>query len=147
MTQNPYQPPSAEVADRLSSAPPVRPRQVGVATALLWISLALGVPTMYLTMARDTDTGFQPLFIALIVILFAIAAFVNVQVHRGRNWARIVVLIMTILSAMVLLFPGEEAVPPGVLENVLNVASLLLEIAAAYLLYSHPGKLWFRPRD
>jgi presenilin-like A22 family membrane protease len=148
MSENPYQPPNAHVADKPSTAAPrVRPRQVSTATTLLWISLALGVPSLYLATARDTDTGFLPLLIGMYVFLFAISAFVIVKVYRGRNWARVLLLVMVILSAVVLLFPGEEATPPAALEYVLNVASLVVEIAAVYLLLSHPGKTWFQQAE
>jgi hypothetical protein len=145
MSERPYTPPASRVADRPEASPPFpRPKQVTVAVSLLWVSLALDIPVWFLAAARDQEMlNAGPL--AFVVVLFAIQVTLYVFTYRGRNWARIGVLILFVLDGLVFLIPNPK--PPGVLENTLDVVGLVMTLIALYLLFSRPGALWFRPRE
>jgi hypothetical protein len=143
MTRGPYAPPSARVADRAIENIP-RPRQVTIAVALLWVSLVLGLPTWVLSASRDPETAFHPAFIVFMAIVFLLSAALNILIHRGRNWARILLLVLVVIAGALLLVPVDEPVPAGVLENTLTAVSLALDAVALYLLFTPPGASWYR---
>jgi hypothetical protein len=142
MSLSPYTPPKSDVAAAESQPLPC-PSQVNIAVALLWIGWGLGLPIWYLSAVRDPATGFLPWMIAFTGTLFILSAALNVMVSRGRNWARIVVLVLVALSAIMILFPVDES---SALEEVLTGLSVVLEGYAVYLLFTNPGKLWYQAR-
>ncbi len=143
MTRGPYAPPTSRVADRAIETVP-RPRQVTIAVALLWVSLALGVPAWHLSASRDPETASHPAFIVFTAIVLVLSVTLNVLIYRGRNWARILLLVLFVIAGALLLVPVDEPVPAGVLENTLNAGTLVLEAVALYLLFTRPGASWFR---
>ena len=144
MHKSPYAPPAAHVAD-----PPqvlfsiARPKQVVVAVGLLWLGLAVSIPVVSLGFTHDLDADILPILVILTALAFAFSAFLNVLIYRGRNWARIVSLVLYLLSGLAIFIPVDESVASDRLEDVLNSLVYLLEGGALYLLFSMPGKLWF----
>ena len=143
MPQGPYTPPTARVEDQAIDAGP-RPRQVIIAVALLWASFILGIPSWYLAAQREPEIMLHPVMIAFSAIVFFFCAAVNVYIYHGRNWARIVLLVLIALSVLLLLMPAEETVPASPAENLLTTIGLVLDVIAVYLLYAQPGGSWFR---
>jgi len=144
MSQNPYAPPNAPLADAPEAPPPLpRPVQVRWAVALLSVSLALSVPSTYLQYLRGPRVLADQVALAVTLMLLVLLAWVYVRIYRGRNWARIVWLVLFVLGVASYFFP-EVGVRPGAAERGLKLVSLLLELVALYLLFSKPGTLWFR---
>jgi hypothetical protein len=123
-----------------------RPKQVDRAVMLLWLSLALAVPLIYLEGARDPQTWLHPAALIFMAVIFAIAAALNVLIYKGHNWARIVVLIFYVIGLISLLASSDEPVPAGAAEHALNVLTLVIDSIALYLLFTPPGSQWFRKR-
>lgn len=57
---------------------------------LLWVSYALGIADVLLSPDfRDMLSPVREIMLTLAVLLFTFAAWVNVKILEGRNWARI----------------------------------------------------------
>lgn len=142
--KSPYAPPASHVAD-----PPqvlfsiARPKQVVVAVGLLWLGLAVSIPVVSLGFNHDLDADILPILVILTALTFAFSALLNVLIYRGRNWARMVSLVLYLLSGLAIFIPVDESVASDLLEDVLNSLVYLLDGGALYLLFSMPGKLWF----
>jgi hypothetical protein len=142
MPKNPYAPPSADVADLPRPEPTrARPKQVAFATLLLWIGLVLSLPGLYLAASRSED-GFHPVVMGVSGAMYVFAAVLNVLIYRGYNWARIVTLILTLISLPMYFL--DEPIPLSATETALNLVVLLLEVVALYLIFTNPGALWFK---
>src|SRR5262245_21125810 len=105
MSDNPYAPPKAVVSDA-PELPRVRSRAVKIAVALLWIELALVLVGWVL--ASDITVGtleaeYKFLTDVFMVIMVAVSVWINIKVWQGRNWARIVALVLTVLALPTLL--------------------------------------------
>lgn len=145
MSENPYTPPGAPVNDPREDVPPVpRPREVVIAVRLLWVSLIAGIPVSI----RDfqdgppaDDGGFLLMFT---FALYAISVLMIVFIGRGRNWARIALLVFNILNLLsfLLAFAELRKYPTG--EFAILLIVLGLDLAALYLLYTRAGSPWFR---
>jgi hypothetical protein len=68
----------------------------------------------------------------------------NVAMWRGRNWARIVFLILSVISVVGFVLELWETLSSTVIEIALTVASTALDVVVSYLLFTKPGALWFR---
>lgn len=144
MTQDPrYSPPTAAVADPPS---PGVPQRVRAAVRLLWISMALAVPACIFSLMRGPEDASVAVGAIIYVVLFAINAWINLMIYRGRNWARIVTFVFLLIGAYYMAVPVEEPVPAGVVEWLLNAVCMALEAVAVYWLFTQPGAAWFARR-
>ena len=144
MTHNPYSAPRSAVTDT-PLPPKERPRVVVIAVALLWTEVALGLLNSLLDweyLNADTPAAFvlivQGVFVALSVLI-------NVMIWRGRNWARIVALVLTILGVAGYAPQIGADFARAPLMAVLGMVELLLDIIALYLVFV-PGRQWFARR-
>jgi hypothetical protein len=72
---------------------------------------------------------------------------VIVFLGRGRNWARIVLLVLVLISFLSFLGTMGEMLSHPAIEIVLNVVTLAIDAVAVYLVFTKPGALWFRRAD
>ena len=156
---NPYTPPKAGVSgadsDPNAELPASRPAAVNIALFLLGVDIllaAIGVADVLTTVEQSAMTA-----AALIGgIDIAVTALLCVFVAGGRNWARIVILALWILSLVSLLtgfyLASLDRLPAGARfdtswSNILwMVTPNLLTLAIVILLFG-PGRNWFRKRE
>jgi len=151
---NPYTPPAATVGDVEVPELRERPAAVIVAIILIGIYILMGLSShvralhVYLT-ANRMDLivlGFQMAkWLLLLVICF--------QFWRGRNWARILLLVMTgfALLAVFVQYWSSSNIPAGVkyqpdpMGYVWMLLPSLIYLTASFLVFV-PGRAWFRRR-
>ena len=143
----------ASAPDQASASSSGRPpRAVVQAVWLLWISLAVGLVELALSMnpflkpaevqpeAHMTAFG---VFASITLIGTAYLVVVH-HVRKGRNWARITVLVLVALGIIESLVARREL---EFIPFMLNLLEVLLDIAALAMLFSGPASPWFnRPR-
>jgi len=139
MTDNPYEPPKSEVQDasprRLAAA---RPRAIIQAIALLWISTGLGFAA---SLSEVSDS--QNALIVSALVMVALAVALSVGIWRGRNWARIVYLILVLLSLTNLVSTWGLTERPQ-FEVALEAVSFVADAGSFFLMFTLPGSLWFQ---
>jgi uncharacterized membrane protein len=142
---SPYAPPASKVSDTPDPQHLFpKPMQVRIAVWLLWLLIVLALPTLYFELRQTSSYG-EALFITIVMAaLLAFAAFINVQISKGRNWARIVFLVVVVLSVGLMFLPDEGGRPISTVESTLSGISLIVDLVVVYLLFSWPGALWFR---
>jgi hypothetical protein len=137
---NPYSPPTAVVRDargvRLLAE---RPRRIVQATTLLWISLVLGLASVWFE--SQTDPLPFPAMLALLALVLTLSVVINVSVWRGRNWARILYAVLTVMA--IGLFPFDLTTRSSV-SIALDVVAYAIDAVIVFLLFTKPGSLWFR---
>lgn len=115
------------------------PRPVEQAVHLLWIGLAASLLPIWFEIQRQ-GLGFGSVVVAGLMV--GIVAWLNANLLRGHDWARVVVLVLFGFSLFG--FATEcEGPESRSLEVLLDGATTLLELWALYLLYTAPGKEWF----
>jgi hypothetical protein len=65
------------------------------------------------------------------------------NVKTGRNWARIVMLVLTVLGVGSMLLSGDETPP---LMRAVSVVDTIIDVTAMVLLFRMPGSAWFAAR-
>jgi hypothetical protein len=125
----------------MAEAPPP-PGKLILAVRFLWASLALGIPSFLYEIGRAPGGVEVGTTIALTLVFFGLAAYVNISIYQAKNWARIVGLILTVLEVGIL-FLGIASPEEAVIEAVCNWAAAALDVAAMYLLFATPASVWF----
>lgn len=140
-----YTPPLAEVADVDPLRPPP-PRRLLLAVRLLWASIALGIPTFVMEVARSPGTIATVVGTGVELLVLLFVAYLNVCIWRTRNWARIVVLLLIAIEVVALAFVATPAEQTPI-EIVCNWIAAALDVAAVYLLFTPPvSTLFKKPR-
>jgi hypothetical protein len=151
---NPYLPPKAVVADPVAETPTTRPMSVNIALILIGVRLLWTSTWLVQRLRRTSDI---PIDSAILIAALAAAITVPlaVAVARGRNWARIVFLVLAavaVLSAAFAFSSMSGLAPEGFTTQVswtalsTTLIPTILLIAIVVLLFG-PGRAWFRPRE
>lgn len=121
-----------------------RPVQVSRAISFLWISIALDVAGLVLFQI-DPDPNVSPgiQWIVGIFILSLIALLIYLT-GRGRNWARITLLVLTAL----LIVPSVLGLPALAQRSLarmsIELAGIGFVLVAMYWLFTGAGAAYFR---
>jgi hypothetical protein len=125
-----------------------RPSQIVTAVKLAALNMILGYAS--LAFSWDYYTGLQTPAAILtgqgLGLLFTV--FVYYNIYAGRNWARILLLAMVVLSGVLFLavwWFKAGVVSAGPLHSqVVSAVSTLITLYVLWLLFMSPGRLWFR---
>jgi hypothetical protein len=124
--------------------PRVRPPQVSLASLLLCGSLLLGFVTSAL-LRSYLPSGAQALFIQ--VFTFAVMALLIYLIWAGHNWARITFTVLFALGMVFYIPTLKGFFQFSFVAGALNLVQTLLQVVALYLLFTGPGRDWFKPRS
>jgi len=146
MERNPYAPPVSVVAapTELRSE---RPKEVTLAVKLLWASFFIGIVGVFLRPAQQVP------FIAVMIVsilAFGFWAWVITSIAKGRNWARILfVVLIGIGLVFTLLFLSTTLAlyTERPFNGFLAALNYALEIYTLYLLLTAPARAWFNQQS
>lgn len=125
-------------------APSERPRQTRLAVYLIWVGGVLSSFVDFRRIAPEHLSGSIILFSCLVGYVVIVGLFI----WRRHDWARKLYLATFILSvAAVLLNLPAISESTHLAEDAINWLGLLLQAAAVYLLFTQPGRSWFRRPD
>ena len=150
MNENPYAAPKAHVTD-VESAPADRARppqiklviQLAVANYLL--ALAVAIFNWQFYAQRTGIIG----FVVSQALGLAIGIWFYYKIWQGRNWARIVLLVFSVIGMAVSLtsfYRSELAAMPTAVKR-LTILGTIVSFVVLYLLFISPGREWFVKQD
>jgi len=120
-----------------------RPTEVVVATALLWGSLAIAIPYALRRFSRYTDMESLGYAVCDGAVIFALQAWLIQKTWRGRNWARITMLILCVIGAAFLSPVFLLVFRRPTFAGFVLVGQALMQAFALYLVFAEPGRRWF----
>ena len=78
------------------------------------------------------------------VLALAFALYLINRINTGRNWARILCLVLTILSVAFSLAGFQQQIELAPLTTSLGLANLGLNVVALVFLFQHRSSDWYR---
>ena len=138
--RNPFEPPRTAVDDVAADPVPPMPRPSTIVRAF-WLIVASAALAPVLFVVRGVPDSIVPTA-GLMLVLVGIAWFVR----AGRNWARVVYLLLFALSLLGFANVQSAWVLDGAPYVEAFCAQRALVAYAAWLLVSRPGSLWFSRR-
>jgi len=146
MKENPYAPPKAAVDDVVAVEPEMqRPREIMLVIQVAVIGYLLGIIVMVISW--DYYAKLQSITSAILgqVVSIAIFCWIYYKIYQGRNWARITLLVFTIIGLLGLIISfSTVAVTLPTLPKVQMVVGFALSGLQLWWLFVSPGKHWFR---
>ena len=145
MAQNPYEPPKSDVKDpRPVRAIADKPAAIIYAVWLVWISTLIGIPTVVYEYQRAMAETPSPVFLPLYIAIYVLTISINIGINRGRNWARAAFLVLAVFSMLIFGLTIEKFADYPVVILLIYFISFVVDAGAIYLVFTAPGKLWFR---
>ena len=150
MNRNPYSPPESPISDKDPSQTGEPPQTVVWAVWLLRTSIVLGYAALFVGPDIMRDVGDMPpeartaglgFFFVVLALMALIYLWLIQKVKVGRNWARLVMLALTVFGIISLLRSSAEQPP---LSLAMNAIDALIDVAAMVLIFRPPGSAWFR---
>jgi hypothetical protein len=143
---NPYAPPKTAVADVKSATDTGRPYEVTLAVRLQWFGVALGAVNGLVESARTVSTSALPIaaVVAIPVFTIGVLAWLTRNIARGRNWARITLLVMFVIGTPLFLWDLRAMFERSPVATAVSLIISALQIAALYLVFTGVGARWFR---
>lgn len=152
MARNPYEPPGAPVSESGRRGPP--PKQVIWAVWLMRASLVIGYASLFLVqdlavalgdVPEETRSASMVLFFVMLALTAVVYLWLIQCVKDGRNWARILMLVLTVLGVFSML-AGSNRDGASLAADVITVADTLIDVIAIVLLFRAPAAEWFAAR-
>ena len=120
-----------------------RPKETTLAIQFLYASLALGLIRAVFGLTQRTS-GAALILAALIVIsFFALGFFVVWKISTGRNWARILLLILVLINLPFAVLANISELKQSVLSGTLSILIEVILWVGTYLLFTKNSNLWF----
>ena len=147
MARNPYQPPGSPVSDSSRGGQP--PKQVIWAVWLMRLSVVIGYSSLLLVPDLAAEMGDVPaeartaslgFFFAALALTAVVYLWLIQSVKNGRNWARIIMLVLTGLGVFSMLLGGDNTPP---VMRAISVIDTIIDVTAIVLIFRAPGSTWF----
>ncbi len=123
-----------------------RPRGVARGVQFLASAVVIGLLNAIFTLVQRTS-GIPMLVAAIIVIaFFGLLFFLVMKISAGRNWARILWLILVLLNVPFAILAYPEAVRRNVISGSLSIIIVILQLIGTILLFTRNSNLWFKTR-
>jgi len=126
------------------SAKPSRPRAVDRGIKLAYASLLFGIVAEvvdfrhFLALAPATDS------LATFVFTYGLLLFLILKVSRGRNWARIVLLLIFLVGLGLYSVFLRDALKRNPMMVFVNIVPTLLQGAALFFWFKPSSGAWFK---
>jgi hypothetical protein len=146
-TVNPYSPPKSTVADaedRINAGE--KPRNVKIAMLLLWASFGLGLLGSVIKVVKGEYPPVLSLPVAIVIYSLAQlpAVWFNLQLGAGRNWARIVWLILFGVGALISVL-AFRVVADSIKGDVMRLGiQTVMGLAITGLLLTPSAARWYK---
>jgi FtsH-binding integral membrane protein len=123
-----------------------KPIEVTRAVQLLYASLGIGIVKVVFDFAR-LSSEISLMFILFVMILtFGLLFFFIWKISDGRNWARIVFLILFLLGLPISIPIYLEEIGRNLFLATLTSIQIIIQIVAIYLMFMKKSNPWFRVR-
>jgi hypothetical protein len=121
-----------------------RPREVGWALSLQLIALALSPFATALDWKHLNSVEPIQKLIFVEIFIISILGYVLWRISKGKNWARIVLLLSFLLGLPSFLIYLRADFARSLALGVVVVLEAVLEVAGLWLLFVAPAKDWFK---
>ena len=125
---------------------PERPKKVQNAVTILYVTLGIGIVRTVMEASANVEMAGVGFFIVVTLVTFAFGVFLFAMIGRGRNWARITLLVFFLLGLPLSILPLIRSFTISPISGVLGLAQVILQIVAIVFLFQQDASAWFKPK-
>jgi hypothetical protein len=145
---NPYEPPKSTVAGLVAEEGLItRPSQVVLAIKLASVGVILGLIAWTMSWDYYRTLGGTASIVVNEIFTLIITIWIYYKIYAGRNWARILYLVLSLAGILLLIANGTlralmANAPP--IARISTITNTGITIAIIWLIFSSPGSAWFK---
>ncbi|MEP6570934.1 MAG: hypothetical protein ABJC10_14275 [Acidobacteriota bacterium] len=121
-----------------------RPLQATRAVQLLFASLAIGMLRAIFGLTQRVSGAALILAALIVIAVFAILFFLVWKISAGRNWARIILLVLVIINLPFAVMANVGELKQSLHSGALSIFIETLLWIGTYLLFTKNSNQWFR---
>jgi len=121
-----------------------KPANIRQAVRLLYATIGIGILRCILNVSQFSKESTIGSLAFVIAAASGIAWFLYYLIGKGRNWARITILILTLISLPLEVRSILKSIGAHPISGSLELAQMGLIIYALILLFQKPSSEWFR---
>jgi len=121
-----------------------QPSIVAAAVRLLYATLAIGLVRSLIEssrLAEASSVGF------VLFNVFAVLGLLWLLIHlisRGRNWARITILVFFVLGVPMSILPLIQSLKHNPISGILGLVQIVMQVVALVFLFQGESSAWFK---
>ena len=123
-----------------------RPKRVITGVQFLIASLVLGMIAAAISVVRNTSGTVMVGALVFVLTFFAVGFLLVSRIAVGKNWARIVWLVLVLIGTPFALRSYLATMKVSVLSSSLSIFITILQLVGTYLLITGSSNSWFRKR-
>ncbi|HEV7681257.1 MAG TPA: hypothetical protein VGO68_03980 [Pyrinomonadaceae bacterium] len=128
------------------TANPERPPAATLAVQLFSASLAIGIVRALFDLTQRVSGVYFLIALLVLVVFFSVLFFFVNRVAAGRNWARILLLILLVIGLPLAIPNYVIELKASLLRGSLSVLVGILQTVGMCLLFTKDSNSWFRKR-
>ncbi len=125
---------------------PERPKKVQNAVTILYVTLGIGIVRAVMEASANAEMAGVGFLMFVTLVVFAVMVFLIAMIGRGRNWARITLLVFFLLGLPLSILPLIRSFTNSPISGVLGLAQVILQIVAIVFLFQQEASAWFKPK-
>ena len=123
-----------------------RPKETTLAIQLLYASLAIGLIRAVFGLTQRTSGAALVLTALIVISVFALGFFLIWKISAGRNWARIILLVLVLINLPFAVLANISELKRVVWSGALSILIEVILWIGTYLLFTRNSNHWFRSR-
>ena len=123
---------------------PMKPPEISRVTALLWASLVVELIKLPVDWSYRRTLASAASIVFHVGLTFAIVAFLIWKTGQGKNWARVTLLVLFAIGLLPFLWIVHSEFGRSSVLGVISIAQIALQASALFLIFTDPGKAFFR---
>lgn len=124
-----------------------RPASVSNAVGLFYISLVLGLLRALLDWPQMTRDAAPGLTLFVLACMFGLLFLLIRYVARGRNWARMTLLVLFVIGIPFSIRPLLEELGTHPLSGILGILQAVFQAMGLVMLFAANARQWFHPAE
>lgn len=125
---------------------PERPKKVQNAVTILYVTLGIGIVRAVMEASANAEMAGVGFLMFVTLVVFAVMVFLIAMIGRGRNWARITLLVFFLLGLPLSILPLIRSFTNSPISGVLGLVQVILQIVAIVFLFQQEASAWFKPK-
>lgn len=123
-----------------------RPKETTSAIQFLYASLAIGLIRAVFGLTQRVSGAALILAALIVIAVFALGFFLVWKISAGRNWARIILLVLVLINLPFAVLANVSELKRSVLSGAFSILIEVILWIGTYLLFTRNSNLWFRSR-
>jgi len=121
-----------------------RPREATRAVQLISASFLIGGIRAAFELTHKVSGVYFLVAIFLLIAFFGICFFLVSKIAAGRNWARIVFIVLVLIGLPFAILGYIQELRTSLLSGSISIIIAILQLIGTYLLFTKNSNAWFR---